>query len=151
MIGSTFSVENHRKKSTLMADTQSVSHDDVVVCVCGSKDYKARDAIEAAFFRRELQAAWKEFLRRVKAEERAEELELELDDDAIDSAAQSFRYQHDLITAEETEQWLGARGLTLDDFSVYFVREYWHSALDEEIEPEDVDFPSAPPGLRQTA
>jgi len=75
-------------------------------------------------FRRELQAAWKEFLRRVKAEERAEELELELDDDAIGSAAQSFRYQHDLITAEETEQWLGARRLTLDDFSGYFVRQY---------------------------
>ncbi len=132
-----------------MADTQSVSHDDLVVCACGGKEYKARDAIDAALFRGQLHPAWKEFLCRVKAEKRAEELELELDDDAINEAAESFRYQHDLITAEETEQWLGARGLTLDDFSDYLARQYWHSAVDEDIEPEDVDFTSAPPELRE--
>ena len=132
-----------------MADTQSVSHDDLVVCACGGKEYKARDAIDAALFRGQLQAAWKQFLCRVKAEKRAEELELELDDDAINEAAESFRYQHDLITAEETEQWLGARGLTLDDFSDYLARQYWRGAFDEDIEPEDVDFTSAPPELRE--
>jgi len=132
-----------------MADTQSVSHDDLVVCASGGKEYKAPDAIDAALLRGQLQAAWKEFLCHVKAEKRAEELELELDDDAINEAAESFRYQHDLITAEETEQWLGARSLTLDDFSDYLARQYWHGAFDEDIEPEDVDFTSAPPELRE--
>jgi hypothetical protein len=132
-----------------MADTESVSHDDLVVCTCGGQEYKARDAIDAALFRGQIHAAWKEFLCRVKAESRAEELELELDDDAINEAAESFRYQHDLITAEETEQWLGVRGLTLDDFSDYLARQYWPGALDEEIEPDDVDFTSAAPELRE--
>jgi hypothetical protein len=132
-----------------MADAQSVSHDGLVVCAYGGKEYKARDAIDAALFRGQIQAPWKEFLCRVKAEKRAEELELELDDDAINEAAESFRYQQDLITAEETEQWLGARGLTLDDFSDYLARQYWHGALDEDIEPEDVDFASAPPELQE--
>src|ERR1700730_11129644 len=148
-IGSTFCTKGN-KKVILMADTQSVSHDDLVVCACGGKEYKARDAIDAALFRGQLQAAWKEFLCRVKAEKRAEAMELELDDDAVNEAAESFRYQHDLITAEETEQWLGARGLTLDDFSDYLARQYWHRAVDDEdIEPEDVDFSSAPPELRE--
>src|SRR5260370_25972357 len=132
-----------------MADAQSVSHDDLVVCACGRKEYKARDALDAALFRGQVQAAWKEFLCRVKAEKRAEELDLELDDDAINEAAESFRYQHDLITAEETEQWLGARGLTLDDFSDYLARQYFHGAFDEHIQPVDVDFTSAPPELRE--
>jgi len=132
-----------------MADTQSVSHEDLVVCACRGREYRARDAIDAALFRGELQTTWKEFLRGVKAEERADELECELDDDAIDHAAESFRYQHDLITAEETEQWLDARGLTLDEFSDYFARRCWRSALDEEIEPEEVDLTSASPELRE--
>lgn len=132
-----------------MADAQSVSHDDLVVCAYGGKEYKARDAIDAALFRGQVQVRWKEFLCRVKAEKRAEEQELELDDDAINEAAESFRYQHDLITAEETEQWLGVRGLTLDDFSDYLARRYWQDALDEHIEPEDVDYTSAPPELRE--
>ena len=132
-----------------MADTQSVSHGDLVVCACGEQEYKARDAIEAALFRGELQPSWMQFLRGLKAEKRADELELELDDDAIDTAAEAFRYQHDLITAEETEQWLAARGLSLDDFSDYFARQYWPAALEEKVEPDDIDFASAPPEQRE--
>ena len=132
-----------------MADTQSVSHDDLVVCACGEQEYKARDAIEAALFRSELQPSWTQFLRCLKAEMRADELELELDDDAIDAAAEAFRYQHDLITAEETEQWLAERGLTLDDFGDYFARQRWPGAIEDEIEPDDIDFASAPPEQRE--
>ncbi len=44
------------------------------------------------------------------------------DEAALQSAVEQFRYERDLITAEETERWLEARGLTLDDFSDYFVR-----------------------------
>lgn len=131
-----------------MAETQSVSHGGLVVCVCGGKEYKARDAVDAALFRGDIQVPWREFLHGVEAEKRAEELELEFDDDAINEAAESFRYQHDLITAEETEQWLGARGITLDDFADYLARQCWRRTLDEEIEPENVDFTSAPPELR---
>jgi hypothetical protein len=130
-----------------MANTESVSHDDLVVCACENQEYKARDAIEAAYFRGQLDSLWQEFLRRVAAEKQADQDDMELDDDAIDSAAEGFRYQHDLITAEETEQWLAARGLNLDDFSDYFARQYCGNALSD-VEPEMIDFAPAPPDLR---
>ncbi|HUE50077.1 MAG TPA: hypothetical protein VMQ39_03330, partial [Candidatus Dormibacteraeota bacterium] len=106
-------------------ETESVSHDDLIVCACGDQEYTARDAIDAALFRGELDSKWKEFLRCVESEKRADELDLELDDDAIATAVEAFRYEHDLITAEETEAFLANRGLTLDDFTDYFTRHYY--------------------------
>ena len=52
-----------------MADTESVSHGDLIVCACGSKEYCARDVIEAAFFRGEAEPVWTEFLRGAAADE----------------------------------------------------------------------------------
>src|SRR6266487_3764833 len=132
-----------------MADTESVSHDDLVVCTCGSQEYTQRDAIDAAIFRGELDAEWKEFLHRVEAERRADELDMELDDSAIADAAEAFRYEHDLITAEETEAWLATRGLTLDDFTDYFTRRYCLETLNENIVPKQIEYISATPELRQ--
>jgi hypothetical protein len=54
-----------------------------------------------------------------------------------------------LITAEETEQWLAARGLALGDFGEYFARKCWPGTFEEEVDPDDVDFVSAPPKLRE--
>lgn len=71
------------------------------------------------------------FLRHVAAEERADEMEVELDESAISAAAEHFRYCHDLITAEETERWLASRGLTFEDFSDYFARQYCVGAVDK--------------------
>jgi hypothetical protein len=132
-----------------MATTGSVSHCDLVVCACGDSEYTVRDTMEAALFRGDLAAPWQAFLRRVAAEDRAAELNLELDEDALDTAAQLFRYQHDLITAEETEQWLTARGLTLDDFSDYFVRQVWGNTEMEGMHPQEIDYLSAPTNLRE--
>jgi len=128
---------------------ESISHHDLVVCACGNQEYTARDAIDAAIFRGELDVEWKEFLHRVKAERRGDELELDLDESAISSAAEAFRYEHDLITAEETEMWLANRGLSLDDFSNYFARNYYASTLDEDIVPDEIEYNSASAELRQ--
>jgi hypothetical protein len=132
-----------------MPGAESVFHDDLIVCTCGSQEYTPRDAIEAALFRGELDAKWKEFLRRVEAERRADELDLELDDSAIADAAEAFRYEHDLITAEETEAWLATRSLTLDDFTDYFTRRYCADALNEKIVPQQIEYTSATSELRQ--
>lgn len=126
-----------------MANTGSVSHGDLVLCACRGQEYTARDAIEAALFHGDLAAPWKAFLRRVAAEDRAAELDLDLDEDALGAAAEAFRYKHDLITAEETEQWLGARGLTLDDFSDYFARQVWGNTEMENVGPQEIDYLSA--------
>ena len=89
-----------------MSSTESVSPDNVIVCACGTQEYTTDDAVDAAIFRGELEQKWQAFLHHVAAEERADELELDLDESAISAAAEEFRYRHDLITAEETERWL---------------------------------------------
>jgi hypothetical protein len=132
-----------------MPITEPVSHHDLVVCACGNQEYTARDAIHTAIFRGELDVEWKEFLHRLKAERRGDELNLDLDESAISSAAEAFRYEHDLITAEETEMWLTNRGLNLDDFTDYFARDYYARTLDEEIVPDEIEYNSASPELRQ--
>jgi hypothetical protein len=132
-----------------MQTTEPSSGLDLVVCACGEQEYTARDAIDAAMFRGELDDKWKKFLRDVAAENRADELELDLDESAISAAAEAFRYQHDLITAEETESWLANRGLTFDDFSDYFARQYCAGAVRENISQEEVGFDSAAPELRE--
>jgi hypothetical protein len=132
-----------------MAPTESASAGELAMCACRGREYKVRDLIDAALFRGELDSNWQQFLVGIEAERRAEELNLDLDDDAIDGAAERFRYAHDLITAEETEQWLAARSLNLVDFTGYFTREYWRSTLDEKIEVPDLDLGSAPPKLRE--
>jgi hypothetical protein len=132
-----------------MPGTESVSHDDLILCTCGSQEYTPRDAIEAALFRGELDSKWKEFLRCVEVQRRADELDMELDDSAIADAAEAFRYEHDLITAEETEAWLATRGLTLDDFTDYFTRRYCAETWNENIVPEQIEYISATSELRQ--
>lgn len=131
-----------------MSSTESVSPHDVIVCACGTQEYTARDAIDAAIFRGELEDKWQKFLRHLAAEARADELELELDESAISAAAEEFRYKHDLITAEETEAWLANRGLTFDDFSDYFARQYCVGAVREGFSPERIGYAAAAPELR---
>ena len=131
-----------------MSSTESVSPHGVIVCACGTQEYTARDAVDAAIFRGEFEEKWQTFLYHVAAEERADELELELDESAISAAAEEFRYSHDLITAEETEAWLANRGLTFDDFSDYFARQYCAGAVDEGFLPEQIGYTSAAPELR---
>jgi hypothetical protein len=130
--------------------TESTSGLDLVVCACGGQEYTARDAVDAAIFRGELDVKWKEFLHQVAAEGRADELDVEPDESAISGAAEAFRYEYDLITAEETEAWLANRGLTLDDFADYLTREYYASTLHEEIIPDEIEYSSAPADLRQS-
>jgi hypothetical protein len=131
-----------------MPRTDPVSHQDLVVCTCGQQEYTARDTIEAAIFRGELDATWKRFLARVAAEKQAEEQDLDPDEEAISAAAEAFRYDHDLITAEETEAWLENRGLTFDDFSDYFCRQYYASVL-QDIVADEVEYVSASSALRE--
>src|SRR5206468_295239 len=132
-----------------MPSTESVSRHDLIVCACGKHEYTARDAIDATIFRGELEVKWKEFLDEVEAEKRADELDLDLDESAISDAAEAFRYEYDLITAEETEAWLANRGLTVDDFADYFTRQYSASTLHEELVPDEVEYHSASPELRE--
>src|SRR5437762_6323246 len=131
-----------------MPSTESVSHEDLILCACEEREFKTRDVIDAALWRGDLDQAWQLFTLRLEAEKRADELDLELDDEELDSAAEAFRYERDLITAEETEQWLAARGLSLDDFSDYFARRYWGQRLEDEISAPDWSYVDTSADLR---
>ena len=122
-----------------------ISRHELIVCACGKQEYAARDAIDAAIFRGELEVRWKEFLEAVEAEKRSDEL----DEAAISSATEAFRYEYDLITAEETEAWLANRGLTLNDFVDYFARRCCANGFYEEIAPVEVEYQCASPELRE--
>ena len=89
---------------------------DRVVFSMGSRQIMIGDVLRAAQFRGELDAAWKEVC------QRAAQGDFEADEDLAQASSEEFRGERDLITAEETEQWLEARGLTLDEFSDYFLR-----------------------------
>jgi hypothetical protein len=119
-----------------------------MVCACANREYSARDAIDAAIFRGEVDAQWNKFLHRIAAESRADELDLDFDESAVSAAVEAFRYEHDLITAEETEAWLENRGLTFDDFSDYFTRQY-HAGTIADIVPDQAEYNSASSDLRE--
>jgi hypothetical protein len=120
-----------------------------VVFSCVNDSYNVRDLIDAAFFRDELNPMWAELLRLIDAEKQATELELEIDETILDEASEKFRYEHDLITAEETERWLEERGLSLEEFSDFFARRYWGSVLKEKAVAEEIDYLTAPADLRE--
>jgi hypothetical protein len=126
-----------------VSDSEAIATKIQVIFVCGDRAFTVRDVIDAALFRGELEPEWKNLLRLLAAERKADEQDLEFDEDAIDAAAERFRYEHDLITAEETEQWLAERGLALDDFSGFFVRHFWGEQWDE-AEPTAIDYLSTP-------
>jgi hypothetical protein len=133
-----------------MANIESVSPGNVVVCRCQDREYTARETIDSAFFRGELAGPWFAFLERNAAADKAGELDLELDEEMFDGAVEKFRYEHDLITADETDQWLAGRGLTLDDFSEYFDRLCWGNSKAVAAPFDKIDYYSAPAELRDT-
>jgi hypothetical protein len=132
-----------------MESGQTTRNDSKVVFTSGNDSFTVRDLIDSASFRGELEPIWKELVRLVEAEKKAAELDLEMDESSIDAAAEAFRYEHDLITAEETEHWLEERGLTLSDFSDYFVRHSWNNVVKDDVGPEAVDLLSATNELRE--
>lgn len=115
--------------------------------ICGDVSYTDKDVIDAALFRGELEPEWRELLRTLECENQADDADIA--EGALDEAAEEFRYNHDLITAEETEHWLEARGLNLDDFGSYFARRYWGKNWNDAVEPESIAYVSAPEDLRE--
>jgi hypothetical protein len=96
----------------------------------GERHYSATDVIDAAWFRGEVQSCWETSMLGAARKQRADEEGLEPDSETLQHLSEDVRYRHDLITAEETEAWLTARGLTLDDLTGHAYRRYWreHSA-----------------------
>src|SRR5712691_4854491 len=80
-----------------MPNDQTALSESKVVFASGDESFTVRDLVDAATFRGEIQPIWKELLRMIGAEQKADERELELDDEAIDAAAEKLR---ELLAAE---------------------------------------------------
>ena len=122
------------------------------VLISDGRPLAVADVVVAAHWRGELQASWTHVLRLVACAHHAAALEatgdLAADEETLQSMSDQFRYDRDLITADETERWLEDRGLTLDDFDAHILRRYWGDVLAEPVEPEVLDYRSAPDDLQ---
>src|SRR5437667_12896681 len=126
-----------------MPVSQSITRENRVIFSSGERGFTAKEVVDCAVVRGEIDPLWRVFLRLAECDRLANERELELDDSALDSASIAFRYDHDLITAEETERWLEDRSLSLSEFSEYFARRYWGRTYTGKVNPKERSYPDA--------
>ena len=126
-----------------MPVSQSITRENRVIFSSGDRGFTAKEVVDCAVVRGEIDPLWKVFLRLTECDRLANERELEVDDSALDSAAIAFRYKHDLITAEETERWLEDRGVSLAEFSEYFARQYWGRSYSGTVDPPTSSYQTA--------
>jgi hypothetical protein len=91
------------------------------------------EVVRAALFWGKLPSCAAELAWKTACREEAERLDLAPDEGAVEAMVDRFRYENDLISAEETEAWLDARGLTPDEFQGYFEGCHWRERLKERV------------------
>jgi hypothetical protein len=108
-----------------MPISEPIARENRVIFSRGEREFTASEVVDCAVLRGEIDPLWAEFTRVEACDRLANEQGLEPDESAVDAAAIAFRYQYDLITAEETERWLENHGVSLAEFGEYFCRNYW--------------------------
>jgi len=88
------------------------------VFLLGDRAITVDDIVDAAEFRGEVEEA------RVRVLASLQGAADEPDPETLQEMSDEFRYDRDLISAEETERWLAARDLTLDDLIGHLVRRH---------------------------
>jgi hypothetical protein len=95
---------------------------DEVVFKTSDREYRWRDVVLAA----RLCGEWERLERRVRQDlacrTAMRTAGQTLDADKVKAAAEQFRYDHDLLTAEETDQWLERWGLSVEAWMDYIQR-----------------------------
>lgn len=124
------------------------------------EDWLAKSAFEVDgrnfVFRQVLQAAeirggMRPFLERsllaCRFYTQAQSMGTALDGSLVESNIEAFRYNRDLVSAEETERWLTDQGLSTADFRGFFERQYWlekgHRENVPDVEVEESVFTKA--------
>src|SRR5437773_4306186 len=103
-----------------MPVSQPITRENRVIFSRDDRGFTAKEVVDCALVRGEIDPLWKDFLRVAECDRLANEGELELDVSALDSAGIGLRYKHNLIAAEEPNRWRAIRGITLAEFSEYF-------------------------------
>jgi hypothetical protein len=112
---------------------------------CGHS-YTVDDAVASAIFRGDLDPDIEEALRLAAAQRRASEEGLEAGDE-LQASSEKFRYQHDLISAGETEEWLEVRGLSSDDFNAWLYQRLAIELVTSANNPTQLPIPEDFPDL----
>src|SRR5689334_5456994 len=80
-----------------------------VVLRFADAEFTVKDVLDTAWLRADLQPLWRQLLESLACQQRADELDQEAEDVALQAMSEEFRYERQLLTAEETEHWLAAR------------------------------------------
>lgn len=106
-----------------------------VVFSVGGADYLWEDVVQAARLRGDWAPMRRRAVEAIACLARLEEVPDALEDADVESAANEFRYERDLISAEEMEAWLALWGLTpeswMDYIRVSLLRQKWSGDLSE--------------------
>jgi hypothetical protein len=113
------------------------------VFLCKGVEYGLREVVDCAWLRGDLEVPWSRFLDSLSCERHAEELNLEPEEEALQLLSDEYRYEADLVSAEETERWLERRGINEEEFGAYFARLYWRDHV-EPLPPGKFSRPDFP-------
>lgn len=91
---------------------------------CGPRTFSIDDVFCAADCLGELSGFREAWAARERAAAAAAEAGQRADPDAVEQAVEAFRYERDLVSAEECERWLAARGLAPADLIESFTRRW---------------------------
>lgn len=126
----------------------SLRGSDPVVFRAGARDYTRNQVLDAASFRLDLDALRATIRLGLAAEAYAADEAFDIDQDELQAAAERYRIDRDLSTAEDTERWLADHALSIDDFGAWLERGAWTTrfsadldtlSLEYEVSPEDVE------------
>jgi hypothetical protein len=122
---------------------------DLVLFHAGDRAFTVRQVLSAADFRGELGPVRQAAREGLACQRYGEDEAFETDLEDLNQAAEVYREDRDLTTAEDTERWLSQHSLTVDDFSEWLERRARrkrflpeldailqdYSCSDEEVEP----------------
>jgi hypothetical protein len=134
--------------STPPNEALAAGPEDVPAFTLAERTVDVRGVLQAALFRGDLEARWKDIQLKMACLEHAQDENMEPDRAALQARADRFRYERDLITTEETEKWLEKRHLAEDDFSLHVLRCYWKGELGEKIQPDYEDYLTGNPEMK---
>lgn len=91
----------------------------------GGRSFLFRDILQGAAVRGDLDSFLEQTNVAWHAQIGAVAAGLEVEESLVEGLMEEYRYNRDLVSAEETERWLDQWGLTTEDFLEHFVRCYW--------------------------
>jgi len=106
------------------------------------RSFNLAQTLQAAEFRGDLQPYRNRWFHESALASHANKCLEETDHNAVQQLQDEYRYRRNLTTAEECEEWLASRGITVEEFRRHFVHRYWARKLASRTErepPREVD------------